>query len=55
MLVALYLLTVLLGLFVSNTATAVLMAPVAWRSPGSLGLSPHPFAMASRWRPPPPS
>ena len=45
MLVTLYALTVLLGLFVSNTATAVLMAPVALAVAGELGLSPHPFAM----------
>ncbi|MBO2521954.1 MAG: SLC13 family permease [Firmicutes bacterium] len=46
MLVALYLLTVLIGLFVSNTATAVLVAPVAVAVAGELGLSPYPFAMA---------
>lgn len=45
MLVALYLFTMLIGLFVSNTATAVLMAPVATAVAGELGLSPYPFAM----------
>ena len=45
LLVALYFLTVLIGLFVSNTATAVLMAPVAMAVAGELGLSPYPFAM----------
>lgn len=45
MLVTLYALTVALGLFVSNTATAVLMAPIALAVAGELGLSPYPFAM----------
>ena len=44
-LAALYALTVLLGLFISNTATAVLMAPVALALAQQLGLSPMPFAM----------
>ncbi len=39
-------LTVVLGLFISNTATAVLMAPVALAVAGELGLSPYPFAMS---------
>ena len=34
-----------LGLFISNTATAVLMAPVALAVAGALGASPYPFAM----------
>lgn len=34
-----------LGLFISNTATAVLMAPVALAIAGDLGASPYPFAM----------
>jgi di/tricarboxylate transporter len=34
-----------LGLFVSNTATAVLMAPVALAIAKDLGASPYPFAM----------
>ena len=35
----------LLGLFISNTATAVLMAPVALAIAKDLGASPYPFAM----------
>jgi di/tricarboxylate transporter len=35
----------LLGLFISNTATAVLMAPVALAVAADLGASPYPFAM----------
>jgi di/tricarboxylate transporter len=34
-----------IGLFISNTATAVLMAPVALAMAGELGASPQPFAM----------
>ncbi len=37
--------TAVLGMFISNTATAVLMAPVALSIAGELGLSPYPFAM----------
>lgn len=37
--------TALLGLFISNTATAVLMAPVALAIAGDLQASPYPFAM----------
>ncbi|MDD3482010.1 SLC13 family permease [Azovibrio restrictus] len=44
-LASLFLLTALVGLFVSNTATAVLMAPVAIATASQLGLSPYPFAM----------
>ncbi len=44
-LAALYALTVFLGLFISNTATAVLMAPVALALAQQLELSPLPFAM----------
>src|SRR5690606_8409201 len=46
MLAALYGLTALLGLFISNTATAVLMAPVAIALAEQLGQPPHAFAMA---------
>jgi len=45
LLAALFVLTAVIGLFVSNTATAVLMAPVAIATAQSLGLSPLPFAM----------
>lgn len=45
-LAAVYLITALLGLFISNTATAVLMAPVAISLAGELGLPAHAFAMA---------
>lgn len=44
-LTALFLTTALLGLFISNTATAVLMAPVAITVARHLGASPAPFAM----------
>ena len=37
--------TALLGMFVSNTATAVLMAPVALAIADELHVSPYPFAM----------
>lgn len=42
---ALFLLTVLLGLFISNTATAVLMAPIALSLARQLDVSPYAFAM----------
>ncbi len=41
----LFLLTAVIGLFISNTATAVLMAPVALSTAEQLGASPYPFAM----------
>ncbi|MFO7495475.1 MAG: SLC13 family permease [Desulfobacterales bacterium] len=37
--------TALLGLFISNTATAVLMAPIALAVAKDLHASPYPFAM----------
>ncbi|MTH62322.1 SLC13 family permease [Paracoccus litorisediminis] len=37
--------TVVLGLFISNTATAVLMGPVALTLATDMGASPYPFAM----------
>ena len=40
-----FLLTALVGLFISNTATAVLMAPVAIAAAQKIGVSPYPFAM----------
>lgn len=42
---SLFLITALLGLFISNTATAVLMAPVALAIAKDLKASPYPFAM----------
>ena len=42
---ALFAITAILGLFISNTATAVLMAPVALAIAGDLQASPYPFAM----------
>lgn len=42
---ALFLLTAVIGLFISNTATAVLMAPIGIGVAQELGVSPYPFAM----------
>ncbi len=42
---ALFTTTTLLGLFISNTATAILMAPIALSVASGLGASPYPFAM----------
>jgi len=42
---ALFVITATLGLFISNTATAVLMAPVAIAMATEMGASPYPFAM----------
>lgn len=44
-LAVIFLTTSLLGLFVSNTATAVLMAPIAVEVANELSASPYPFAM----------
>ena len=44
-LAAIFVVTAVLGLFVSNTATAVLMAPVALAVASETGASPYPFAM----------
>lgn len=41
----LFVLTAGLGLFISNTATAVLMAPIALALAGALDVSPYPLAM----------
>ena len=45
MLALLFVITVLLGIFVSGTANAVLMIPVALAIAGELQASPYPFAM----------
>jgi di/tricarboxylate transporter len=45
LLVSLFVLTAAIGLFISNTATAVLMAPIAVSTANHLGASPYPFAM----------
>jgi len=44
-LAAIFAVTGILGLFISNTATAVLMAPVALAVAAALDASPYPFAM----------
>lgn len=44
-LATIFAITAILGMFISNTATAVLMAPVAISIAEELGLSPRPFAM----------
>jgi di/tricarboxylate transporter len=44
-LAAIFVITAVLGMFISNTATAILMAPVALAVAGDLGASPYPFAM----------
>jgi di/tricarboxylate transporter len=44
-LACLFAITALLGMFISNTATAVLMAPVALALAKDLNASPYPFAM----------
>ncbi|MFD5864457.1 SLC13 family permease [Agromyces sp. NPDC127015] len=45
LLAGLFATTAVIGLFVSNTATAVLMGPVAIATAEKLGASPYPFAM----------
>jgi di/tricarboxylate transporter len=44
-LAALFAVTALLGMFISNTATAVLMAPVAVAAANEMQVSPYPLAM----------
>lgn len=46
MLTVIFFLTAALGLFLSNTASAVLVAPIAIYVAQSMGLSPYPFAVA---------
>lgn len=45
MLICLFVMCATIGLFISNTATAVLMAPIALAAAKSMGVSPYPFAM----------
>ncbi|MCS2157162.1 SLC13 family permease [Scandinavium sp. H11S7] len=45
MLTCLFVMCATIGLFISNTATAVLMAPIALAAAKSMGVSPYPFAM----------
>ena len=45
MLASLFVLCAVIGLFISNTATAVLMAPIALGTAHQMGVSPYPFAM----------
>ncbi|KUE78764.1 citrate transporter [Aeromonas schubertii] len=45
MLASLFVLTALIGLFISNTATAVLMAPIALGAAQQMGVSPYPLVM----------
>ncbi|WP_413732256.1 SLC13 family permease [Sodalis sp. RH20] len=45
MLLSLFILCAVIGLFISNTATAVLMAPIAVAAANEMAVSPYPFAM----------
>ncbi|HCI6229233.1 TPA: SLC13 family permease [Klebsiella pneumoniae] len=45
MLGCLFMMCAAIGLFISNTATAVLMAPIALAAAKSMGVSPYPFAI----------
>ncbi len=45
MLGCLFMMCAAIGLFISNSATAVLMAPIALAAAKSMGVSPYPFAM----------
>ena len=45
MLLCLFVLCATIGLFISNTATAVLMAPVGVAAAQQVGVSPYPFTM----------
>lgn len=44
-LASLFVVTALISMFISNTATAILMAPIALSVASHLGASPYPFAM----------
>ncbi len=45
MMAILFVLTMVIGCFISNTATAVLLAPIAIAAAQDMGVSPYPFAM----------
>ncbi|WP_199737284.1 SLC13 family permease [Erwinia psidii] len=45
MLLCLFILCATIGLFISNTATAVLMAPIGIAAADQMGVSPYPFAL----------
>jgi len=45
LLAGVFLLAALVGMFISNTATAVLVAPIAIAAAQKVGVSPYPFAM----------
>jgi di/tricarboxylate transporter len=46
LLAGIYLTTSLMTLFISNTATAVLLAPIAMQSAHAMEVSPYPFLLA---------
>lgn len=46
LLAGIYIAGSILTLFINNTATAVLMAPIALEAAGEMGVSPHPFLFA---------
>ena len=50
MLGCLFVMCAAIGLFISNTATAVLMAPIALAAAKSMGVSPYPLPWWWRWR-----
>lgn len=45
MLLCLFIVCAVIGLFISNTATAILMAPIAIAVANQMNISPMPFAM----------
>lgn len=46
-LIGVYVVTSLLSTFISNSATAILVAPIAWSAAMQLGVSPTPFMMTA--------
>ncbi|RRD80729.1 SLC13 family permease [Alloprevotella sp. OH1205_COT-284] len=46
-LVGVYIVTSVLSTFISNSATAILVAPIAWSAATQLGVSPTPFMMTA--------